>query len=69
MLRTCGSSVETVTQMMLMVWFLNLNLNHTHMFFSSLPGSWGGWWSQLHAGEDRTPLDERPAYRSASGNS
>lgn len=29
-LRTCGSSMETVTQMMLMVWFLNL---HTHMFF------------------------------------
>lgn len=31
MLRTCGSSMEAVTQMMLMVWFLNL---HTHMFFS-----------------------------------
>lgn len=30
MLRTCGSSMETVTQMMLMVWFLKL---HTHMFF------------------------------------
>lgn len=29
MLRTCGSSMETVTQTMLMVWFLNL---HTHMF-------------------------------------
>lgn len=30
---------------------------HPHVF-SSLSGSWGGWWSQLHA-----------VYHSASGNS